>query len=278
MLDLTDKKYASYLECRFGSGYRSDCAKEIECLADKISSEEMSELKTFDRKTDGVYHLISRDEEEYVSKAELDSLTEYEKLADTMRISPQHKVTMYEYVLLGCDKFDRSNTHALQLIDKMVDNTEKDKTKLQRYGDRIKSYRYCQDAKIYYNLEKKIADKLRGRKVPTSEKKEETLAEFNRLKSNIASPMFSADEKLKMLQKQLEIEKYCGFGRAKFYFVQSDIYTKMANIYSCQHDDFRSEECRAKSDDSLYLANNIMRHAKKKGGAGQNTFKNEKKR
>lgn len=278
MLDLTNEKYASYMECRFGLGYRSDCAKEIECLADKTSPEEMRELKTFDRKTDEIYHLISRDEEEYVSEAELDSLAEYEKLADTMPISPQHRATMYEYVLLGCDKFNRNNTHALQLIDKIVDNTEKDKNKLKRYGDTIKSYRYCQNTRIYSNLEKKIADKLKGKKVPTTEKKEKALAEFERLKAHIASPMFSADEKLQMLQKQLEIEKDCGFGRAKFYFVQSDIYMKMSNIYCGKYDEFRCEECRAKSDDSLYLANNIMRHAKTKGGAGKNTSKNDRNR
>lgn len=266
MLDLTDKKFADYTESRFGNAPRADCNKNIVALSAKLSLAEMSELQEFDRKTSDIYELISRDEEEYVSEKEIASIHEYEKLADSTRIAPQHKITMYEYVLLGIDKFDVSNSHTVQIIEKIVDNLQSgQKYDLQRYARILASHQQLENVGLYKSVETKINNKIKGKKNANSEEISQNYAQLKRLDAHIASPMFSSAQKLEMLQKQLELSSKCGFGRAKMYYKQADIYEKMATCYACEKDVFNCEECKAKSADLKYLAENTMRHAKKRG-------------
>ena len=257
-LDYSDKKLDRYFDALFVVGRMGDSKRELANLQKVMSPENYADLLIFDEQYHDFVELISRDEEDYVSPKEINKISEYEQKIDGLNISPRYKAKMYDCVLIGVDKFNPGNTHSLLLLGKILENTPaKNRDSLLRLQKVSNSYRFGATA-LFDQLNKKIDLKLKGKEPVDVEK---SLSEFKQISEELKK-YHPTDEKIALLEKQLELVDKCAFKRMKKFQTKSMICYDLSNEYAAKKDIGKHDEYLKESLYFKQLVKNIENHTK----------------
>ncbi len=257
-LDYSDKKLHRYFDALFVVGKMGDSKKELANLQKVMKPQDYAELLIFDEKHHEMVEIVSRDENEYVSDAELKKIADYEKIADEINILPQYKAKMYDCVLIGVDRFAPSNVHSLLLLNKTADiippKKRNDLERLQR-----QAVFYKNGAGVLYDrLNDKIELKLKG-KNPTDVSFAQ--AQFNKIAEDLKEP-HTKDERIKLLEKQLELVDKCAFKRMKKFQTKAAICYDLSNEYAGIRDIGKHDSYLNDAHYYQKLVKNIVEHTK----------------
>ena len=257
-LNYADKRLDKYFDALFVIGRMGDSNKELFVLHSTLPAEDYNELKKFNDLHKSLIELVSRDEGEYISQKEFALLEEYEKTADQINIAPRYKAKMYDAVLIGTDKFAPSNTHALFLLSKIVDNTpysQRDYLKLLQ--KQAKQYQYGTN-NFYKKLDEKIKLKMKRKNpqdVDASRKRFEEISAQLDVKH-------STEEKIALLKEQLQLVDKCAFKNMMKFKTKASIYYRLSNEYASERDIFNHDESLRESQYYQKLVQNIINHTK----------------
>lgn len=257
-LNYADKRLEKYFDALFVIGRIGDSNKELFVLHSTLPTEDYNELKKFNDLHKSLIELVSRDEGEYITQKEFALLEEYEKTADQINIAPRYKAKMYDAVLIGTDKFAPSNTSALSLLSKIVDNTSNSQLDhLKLLQRQAKQYQYGA-FETYKKLDEKINLKMK-RKNPQDVDSSRT--RFEEISAELKTP-HSTEEKIALLKEQLNLADKCAFKKMIKFKTKASIYHSLSNEYASQRDIFNHDESLRESQYYQKLVQNIINHSK----------------
>lgn len=257
-LDYSNGKLNRYFDALFVIGRMGDSKHELAMLQKVMSPSEYADLLLFDENHREVLEIVSRDEDENISKNELKQISNYEETADKINIAPRYKAKMYDIVLVGIDKFDRSNTHSLLLLGKMADNIAPgNRDDLQRLQKMSEAYKFGANA-LHERLGQKISLKLKGK---NQKDVENSVARFKKISDELKN-FHPTEEKIALLEEQLKLVDRCAFKKMKKFQTKAAICYDLSNEYASVKDIGKHDSYL---NDSMYyrkLVKNIVEHIK----------------